>query len=363
MSDQNFQTDLISNTAQSEVVPQINYKPYVYTAIVALIAVGGLGYYLIPAQPSYEVQGIPDVATTTQSIDITQPTITTSGNTLSLVESGVVLQTFTLSQQGEFALHVIPSQPPQPFITNQDINFDGYSDLGVLTSTGYAGVNYFYDYFLYNATTKRFDKNETISGLGLLKIDTIKKQISSTLKSGPGYVTQTFNWNGSTFINPNEPEVEWSTYSGVTSEGTVFTVNYPRDWVVGEEQIENSKIPNISSPDFSKTGSEMDTRIESGSQIRIASVVPTSLTSLNSVINSDEFIANSASKNKISVDGALDAFEYVYRYESLFDRYVVLLIKDGYLWTVSYVSVSGSLEDGNYRIFKNIINSLQVNER
>lgn len=225
MTDQNFQNEQVVVTTQSEVQPSQNYKPYFYTAIVAIIAVAGLGYYLIPTQPTYNVQGIPDVATTTRPIEITQPTITTSGNTLSLVESGVILQTFTLSQQGEFALHVIPSQPPQPFITNQDINFDGYNDLGVLTSTGYAGVNYFYDYYLYNPTVKRFDKNESISGLGLLKIDTIKKQISSTLKSGSEYVTQTFNWNGNMF-------------SQIVSEGPLKTGGrYPQDNVVERQSV------------------------------------------------------------------------------------------------------------------------------
>ncbi len=63
MSEQNFPNEQVAVTTQPEVKSSQNYKPYFYTAIVALIVVGGLGYYLMPTQPSYEVQGIPDVAT------------------------------------------------------------------------------------------------------------------------------------------------------------------------------------------------------------------------------------------------------------------------------------------------------------
>jgi hypothetical protein len=69
MTEQNFQNEQSATTTQSEVKPSQNYKPYVYTAIIAVIAVTGLGYYLIPTRPSYEVQSIPDMATTTQSSD------------------------------------------------------------------------------------------------------------------------------------------------------------------------------------------------------------------------------------------------------------------------------------------------------
>lgn len=362
MLDQNFQNEQIAITTQSEVKPPQNYKPYLYVTIIAFLAVTGLGYYLMPpVQVSYEVQGIPDVATTTQSNNLVQPVISISGTTLSLIESGTIQQSFTLSSEGEFALHVIPSQPPRPFITDQDINFDGYNDLGILTSTGYSGVNYFYDYYLYNSSTKRFDKNNTISGTGILQMDTAKKQISSTYKSGIEYVSDIFTWKENRFIPDRENNLQVN--SIFTSSDFKFSFSYPTDWIVKEEQNNSSTSTSISSPDFLRIDAEMDTRIEKGAQIKIANVIPTELTSLDSTINSDEFIVNSPRKNKISVNGAQDAFEYVFRYESSHDNYVVLFIKDGYLWSVIYNSASGSTEDENYRIFKNIVNSIEINEK
>lgn len=63
MTDQNQPNNQTPNFTSPEVTPIKNYRPYIYTAIVALIAVAGLGHYLMPTQLSYEVQGIPDVTT------------------------------------------------------------------------------------------------------------------------------------------------------------------------------------------------------------------------------------------------------------------------------------------------------------
>lgn len=227
MSEQIFQNDSINNTAQSEVAMQANYKPYLYTAIVAIIAVGGLGYYLMPEkviyEPGFVLEDNSDEAQ--ENIpNLEKPIIAISGNTLSVMENGQMVQDFSLSTEGQFALHVLPSQPPRAFITDQDLNFDGRNDLGVLTSTGYSGVNYFYDYYIYNPLTNRFDKNNVLVGLASIQVNASKKQISSTYKSGQENVTEVFNWNGSNFVSNvlcDSYVVDWKDHPD-TSKGEIY---------------------------------------------------------------------------------------------------------------------------------------------
>ncbi len=250
MSEQIFQNDSINNTAQSEAAMQANYKPYLYTAIVAIIAVGGLGYYLMPEkviyEPGFVLEDNSDEAQ--ENIpNLEKPIIAISGNTLSVMENGQMVQDFSLSTEGQFALHVLPSQPPRAFITDQDLNFDGRNDLGVLTSTGYSGVNYFYDYYIYNPLTNRFDENNVLVGLASIQVNASKKQIVSTYKSGPATITNIYTWNGNAFsqiVNGGSAATNggyvqngifehqsvvnnWKTYKDASHK---FSIQYPSEW-------------------------------------------------------------------------------------------------------------------------------------
>jgi hypothetical protein len=95
-------------------------------------------------------------------------------------------------------------------ITNWDINFDGYLDVGLLTSVGYGGVNRFYDFYTFNSNTYRLEKmkefeSETIPGsLVNPSLDVEKQIITTEGKSGPQWIRIQFFFRDGTYISGDE---------------------------------------------------------------------------------------------------------------------------------------------------------------
>jgi len=221
------------------------FAPIIIALIVAVILGGG---YLIYKNTKAEAP------TTTFSI---------SGNNLSVVSDGKIIQTVSSldkSEYGALAFGGSDSSAVHSFITDKDMNFDGHNDVGALSGTGYGGINYFYDFYIFNPITQKLEKNDILSGVGEnIRLDPVKKQILSTFKSGSGYVTYAYQWNGSTFTksgplsvtNPNttvNPTVSvtnpttpsktqsvtaaWKTYAS-TQYG--FSFQYPSDKYVSPD--------------------------------------------------------------------------------------------------------------------------------
>jgi hypothetical protein len=167
---------------------QNNYIVKTLVAIIIMFVVVG-GYYIY----NHSTKNFQTISTQ----------YSVSGNTLSVVDNGKIIQTLSLSKDGLGALNIMPSNNAHPFITDTDLNFDGHNDVGVLVGTGYGGVNYFYDFYLFNPSTNMLEKNNVLTEFVLTSINPDKKQIFSTYKSGPGYITDTYQWNGSTFLKIN----------------------------------------------------------------------------------------------------------------------------------------------------------------
>jgi len=185
-------------------------------AVIALLMIGGCVYIY----KNKKVEALPVVDIGTQPVNqnhqemdtLVQPvnpeadtlktdiTFSVSGNNLSMMNKGEVAQTLSLDKGGIFALNAVSGNNPPAFITDKDVNFDGHNDVGVLSSTGYAGVNYLYDFYIFNPTNQKLEKSAVLSDFVLTSIDPVKKQLVSTYKSGPGYVSYTYQWNGLTFI-------------------------------------------------------------------------------------------------------------------------------------------------------------------
>lgn len=123
--------------------------------------------------------------------------ISIKGNTLSVTNNGKVIQTLTV---GEYGIDAKAFENPPSFKTDMDLNFDGHNDIGVLSGSGYMGVNIFYDYYIYNATTGKFDKDSLLVGFAITQIDSSKKQFTNSFKSGVHYMSEIWHWNGSTFV-------------------------------------------------------------------------------------------------------------------------------------------------------------------
>jgi hypothetical protein len=95
-------------------------------------------------------------------------------------------------------------------ITNWDINFDGYLDVGLLTSVGYGGVNRFYDFYTFNSSTYRLEKMEEFE-VGMIpgslvnpSLDVEKQIITTGGKSGPDWVRADFFFRDGTYLSEAE---------------------------------------------------------------------------------------------------------------------------------------------------------------
>ncbi len=68
-----------------------------------------------------------------------------------------------------------------------DFNFDGYSDIAVLSGGGYAGVNIFRNYYFYNRKEKTYEI--LLWGISNLKIDKKSKELYSVTKTSGNLFT------------------------------------------------------------------------------------------------------------------------------------------------------------------------------
>jgi len=121
-----------------------------------------------------------------------------SGNSLSLIYEGKDIQTISLSQDAIEGLEAVPVNIDR-FITNLDVDFDGQDDVGVFTSTGYAGVDNYYDFYIYNPQSKRLEKSPVLVEISNPSVDIDKRQVKSNYRSGPQWYNDTFQFNGTTY--------------------------------------------------------------------------------------------------------------------------------------------------------------------
>ena len=119
-----------------------------------------------------------------------------------VLENGHLIQTLTPSNRSLF--DNVTNNPTrtdwkyQTFLPDQDINFDGYPDIAIVTGEGYGGVNFFYDYYVFNPKTQLFEKflNEVCNP----NFKPQEKMIYSSCKSGPTYCDTTFTFNGEKYV-------------------------------------------------------------------------------------------------------------------------------------------------------------------
>lgn len=186
--------------------------------IVAAVAVGG-GIYAYNKSHNISETSIDTTADSTTDVSHNQSSstpasttiganvdiktsISVSGNTLSVMSNGKVTQTISLDEHaiGTLVKEVVPEAHVSAFITNQDVNFDGHTDIAVFTETAYSGVNNYYDYYIFNSKTGVYDKSSVLVDISNPTIDVSKKQIISNYRSGPQWYKDTFQFNGSAFV-------------------------------------------------------------------------------------------------------------------------------------------------------------------
>lgn len=116
------------------------------------------------------------------------------GNTLTASKGSAFIQSFLLEQDALDALALLP-QDITKFLIDQDVNFDGYIDVGVFTMTGYAGVNNYYEFYIYNPETGSYELNSTLPTISNPSVDIAHRTVISSYRSGPVWYSQSYVFN------------------------------------------------------------------------------------------------------------------------------------------------------------------------
>lgn len=102
-------------------------------------------------------------------------------------------------------------------ITNRDINYDHYLDLGILESVGYSGVNRFYHFYIYNPETGLLELSDDfstfepdLSNLVNPTFDIENKSIISSIKSGQEWRYVEYQFDGNKYTQSREWVEFWS---------------------------------------------------------------------------------------------------------------------------------------------------------
>lgn len=91
-----------------------------------------------------------------------------------------------------------PEEQPLSRVLVDDFNFDGFIDIGIPTGIGYGGVNYFYDFFTFERSSRTFKNMDTpdpnTGGWCNPQLETKTKTIFTSCKSGPKWYGENFRF-------------------------------------------------------------------------------------------------------------------------------------------------------------------------
>ncbi|NQV88605.1 MAG: hypothetical protein HQ402_03590 [Parcubacteria group bacterium] len=168
-----------------------NYIVPVVLVCLFIILLGGY-YFFTKGEPS------------SQTVQQTAPYILSVGDkVVSVTKDGAVIQTIPFSQDALDGVKFLPNKNALAII-DQDVNFDGNPDIAILTGVGYGGVNYFYDYYVYNPATGVFEADPVLTSVGNPELDVEGKQINGSYRSGPSWYIQAFEFDGKGYKNLGE---------------------------------------------------------------------------------------------------------------------------------------------------------------
>ena len=168
---------------------------FVVLAIVVIV-LGGL--YV------YHLKKVTDIESAAVSTDVSDSVYTTevNGLTLTLYKSGDPIQTLTLGEDATAGMNLISGSTigTEPFITDQDVNFDGDPDVAMLTGIGYGGVNAFYDYYIFNPATEQLVADPVLTEVGNPVFDPSAKTITGDAKDAQDSFKTVYSWNGKSYV-------------------------------------------------------------------------------------------------------------------------------------------------------------------
>lgn len=116
------------------------------------------------------------------------------GNTLTASKGSAFIQSFVLESDALDALTLLPENT-EKFLIDHDVNFDGYIDVGVFTMTGYAGVNNYYEFYIYNPEMGTYELNATLPAISNPSVDIAHRTVISSYRDGPVWYSQSYVFN------------------------------------------------------------------------------------------------------------------------------------------------------------------------
>ena len=161
--------------------------------ILTLIVIGAAYWYHATRNSTLPAPEASPVAQTSGSPYTTK----VSGNVLFLFKNGTEIQTLPLGDDAVSALQMFGTDSGvQPFLTTDDVNFDGYPDVAMLTGIGYGGVNAFYDYYVFDPTTERLVADPILTQICNPVFDASAKTVTGDAKDAQDSYKTVYTWNG-----------------------------------------------------------------------------------------------------------------------------------------------------------------------
>ena len=169
--------------------------------VIAVIALAVLGYLYVRHEKA--VTEAESREAVMSAVRASSPySMKVSGLTLTLSKNGTPIQTLTLGEDATAGMSLISGSTigVDPFITTDDINFDGYPDVAMLTGLGYGGVNLFYDYYEFDPATERLVADPVLSQVGNPIFDKATKTITGDAKDAQDSFKTVYTWNGKAYV-------------------------------------------------------------------------------------------------------------------------------------------------------------------
>ena len=167
----------------------------VILALMVLVVLGGLYVHHVKKvtdQESAAVSAQPSASPYTTQV---------SGFTLTLYKNGTSIQTLALGEDATADMNLLngTSLGVEPFITGQDVNFDGYPDVAMLTGLGYGGVNAFYDYYVFDPFTEKLVADPVLAQICNPVFDPAAKTVTGDAKDAQDSYKTVYTWNGTAY--------------------------------------------------------------------------------------------------------------------------------------------------------------------
>jgi hypothetical protein len=146
-------------------------------------------------------------------------------------KDGIILQSIKIGKDEMDAAKFDAKNYGHQIVTaNDDVNYDGYKDLAIEIGNGYGGVNFFYNFYYFNPTTKKFIEVPELKNVCNPNFKYEQKEILSSCKDGPGYSDAIYQWGAPGYMLINIPKIYRvdPTSASVGNQASIYRNNFAR---------------------------------------------------------------------------------------------------------------------------------------